>query len=100
AARQLHGRQQLPAHHHGSAQAASALAPYSYLSSPHGRMLATFLSGIAEFERYLICERIKSGLAAARARGRKLGSQAGVRPKSDKLDPKVMDAIEAGRSYR
>lgn len=85
---------------HGSAQAASALAPYSYLSSPHGRMLATFLSGIAEFERYLICERIKSGLAAARARGRKLGSQAGVRPKSDKLDPKVMDAIEACRSYR
>lgn len=27
------------------------------LSSPHGRMLATFLSGIAEFERDLISER-------------------------------------------
>ena len=40
------------------------------LSSPHGRMLATFLSGIAEFERDLISERVKSGLAAARARGR------------------------------
>ena len=38
------------------------------LSSPHGRMLATFLSGIAEFERDLISERVKSGLAAAKAR--------------------------------
>ncbi|EGH48794.1 TnpR, partial [Pseudomonas syringae pv. pisi str. 1704B] len=45
------------------------------LSSPHGRMLATFLSGIAEFERDLISERVKSGLAASRARGRKLGRQ-------------------------
>ncbi|KWS86596.1 recombinase family protein [Pseudomonas amygdali] len=70
------------------------------LSSPHGRMLATFLSGIAEFERDLISERVKSGLAAARARGRKLGRQVGVRPKSDKLYPKVIEAIEAGRSYR
>lgn len=29
------------------------------LSSPYGRMLATFLSGIAEFERDLISERVK-----------------------------------------
>ncbi|MBM0142599.1 recombinase family protein [Pseudomonas cannabina pv. alisalensis] len=35
-------------------------------------MLATILSGIAEFERDLISERVKLGLAAARARGRKL----------------------------
>ena len=40
------------------------------LSSPHGRMLATILSGIAEFERDLLNERVKSGLAAARARGK------------------------------
>ena len=42
----------------------------------------------------------KSGLAAARARGRKLGRQVGGRPKSDKRYPKVIEAIEAGRSYR
>ncbi|PRA80964.1 DNA resolvase [Ochrobactrum sp. MYb29] len=70
------------------------------LSSPHGRMLATFLSGIAEFERDLISERVKSGLAAAKARGKKLGRQAGDRPKSDKLAPKVMALIAEGRSYR
>lgn len=70
------------------------------LSSPHGRMLATFLSGISEFERDLISERVKSGLAAAKARGRKLGRQAGERPKSDRLAPKVMALIAEGRSYR
>lgn len=70
------------------------------LSSPHGRMLATFLSGIAEFERDLISERVKSGLAAAKARGRRLGRQIGERPKSDRLAPKVMALIEEGRSYR
>ncbi|WP_245951905.1 recombinase family protein [Mesorhizobium loti] len=43
------------------------------LSSPHGRMLATFRAGIAEFERDLISERVKSGVAAAKERGRKLG---------------------------
>jgi len=36
------------------------------ISTPHGRMMATFLSGIAEFERDLISERVKSGLAAAK----------------------------------
>ncbi|TZG32475.1 recombinase family protein [Agrobacterium sp. B1(2019)] len=70
------------------------------LSSPHGRMLATFLSGISEFERDLISERVKSGLAAAKARGRKLGRQAGERPKSDRLAPRVMALIAEGRSYR
>ncbi|UVV67848.1 recombinase family protein [Brucella anthropi] len=70
------------------------------LSSPHGRMLATFLSGIAEFERDLISERVKSGLAAAKARGKKLGRQAGERPKSDRLVPRVMASVAEGRSYR
>jgi len=45
-------------------------------------------------------ERIKSGLAAAKARGKKLGRQPGQRPKSDRLAPKVMALIEEGRSYR
>ena len=70
------------------------------LSSPHGRMLATFLSGIAEFERDLISERVKSGLAAAKARGKMLGRQTDERPKSDRLAPKVMAQIAEGRSYR
>ena len=70
------------------------------LDTPHGRMMATMLSGIAQFERDLISERVKSGLAAAKARGKKLGRQPGQRPKSDRLAPKVLQAVSEGRSYR
>jgi DNA invertase Pin-like site-specific DNA recombinase len=70
------------------------------LSSPHGRMLATILAGIAAFERELIQERIRSGIAAAKARGKRLGRQPGQRPKSDRLAPKVLKLVAKGRSYR
>ena len=56
------------------------------LDSPHGRMMATMLAGIAQFERDLMSERIKSGLAAAKAHGKKLGRQHGQRPKSDRMN--------------
>lgn len=66
------------------------------LTSTHGRMLATFLSGIAEFERDLISERVKSGLAAAKARGKRWGDSPGQRPKSDRLAPKVLELVDEG----
>jgi DNA invertase Pin-like site-specific DNA recombinase len=70
------------------------------LATPHGRMMATMLAGIAEFERALTTERIRSGIAAAKARGKRLGRQPGQRPKSDRLAAKVMALIALGRSYR
>lgn len=70
------------------------------LDTPHGRMMATMLAGIAQFERDLLSERVKSGLAAAKARGKKLGRQPGQRPKSDRLADRVMTLIAEGRSYR
>lgn len=70
------------------------------LDTPHGRMMATLLAGIAQFERDLLSERVKSGLAAARARGKKLGRQPGQRPVADKLAEKVTAAVAEGRSYR
>lgn len=70
------------------------------LTTPHGRMMATLLAGIAQFERDILSERVKSGLAAAKARGKKLGRQPGQRPKSDRLAPVVIQAVEEGRSYR
>ena len=36
----------------------------------------------------------------ARARGKRLGRRPGQRPKSDRLAPKVLAAVEEGRSYR
>jgi putative DNA-invertase from lambdoid prophage Rac len=48
----------------------------------------------------LIQERLRSGIAAARARGRRFGRQLGQRPKSDRLAPKVLAFVAEGRSYR
>ncbi|WP_425387997.1 recombinase family protein [Azospirillum halopraeferens] len=70
------------------------------LASAAGRMMATVLAGIAEFERDLLRERVRSGLAAAKARGKTLGRQPGQRPKSDRLAPKVLALVAQGRSYR
>jgi DNA invertase Pin-like site-specific DNA recombinase len=70
------------------------------LSTSSGRMMATILAGIATFERELIQERIRSGMAAAKARGQKLGRQPGQRPKSDRLAPKVLALVAQKRSYR
>lgn len=70
------------------------------LDTPHGRMMATMLAGIAQFERDLLSERVKSGLAAARVGGKKLGRHPGQRQKSDRLAPKVLALLEEGRSYR
>jgi putative DNA-invertase from lambdoid prophage Rac len=69
------------------------------LATPHGRMMATVLAGIAEFERELTAERIRSDIAAARARGKRLGRQPGERPKSDSRAPKVLAPVALGRSY-
>lgn len=44
--------------------------------------------------------RIRSGIAAAKARGKRLGRQPGQRPKSDRLGPKVLALIALGRNYR
>ena len=68
--------------------------------TPHGRMMATLLAGVVQFARDLLSERVKSGLAAARVRDKKLGRQPGQRPKSGRLAPKVLNAIDGGKSYR
>ncbi len=42
-------------------------------TTPHGKLLYTFISGLAEFERALLSERTKQGLEAARRRGKRIG---------------------------
>ncbi len=60
------------------------------LGTPHGQMMTTVLAGVAEFERELIIERVGSGLAAAKARGKRLGHQPGQRPSPTALAPNVL----------
>ena len=48
----------------------------------------------------VIHERIRSGIAAVKARGKRLGRQPGHRPKSDRPASKVMALVAKGRSYR
>jgi len=69
------------------------------LSTSTGKLMRTIMAGLAEFERDLIRDRVKSGLAAARARGVKLGRQHGQRP-SDKKAKRVLAMRKDGLSYR
>ena len=70
------------------------------LSTPQGKLIASIMASLAEFERDLLSERIRSGIAAAKANGKKFGRKPGDRPKSDRLAPKVLKLLEEGRSYR
>ena len=42
-------------------------------STPNGRLIFGIFASIAEFERELIRDRVKSGIAAARSKGKRLG---------------------------
>jgi DNA invertase Pin-like site-specific DNA recombinase len=54
-------------------------------STPAGKLVFGIFGAIAEFERSLIRERTKAGLAAARARGRKGGRKAALTPAKKRL---------------
>jgi len=70
------------------------------LTTSQGKLIASMMAALAEFERDLLRERIRSGFAAAKARGKIFGRKAGERPKSDRLAPKVRRLLQEGRSYR
>jgi DNA invertase Pin-like site-specific DNA recombinase len=70
------------------------------LDTPQGKLFASIMAVLAEFERDLLRERIRSGIAATKARGKVFGRKPGQRPKSDRLGPKVLRLVEEGRSYR
>ena len=73
------------------AQIKSLKEPWLDTTTPHGRLLFTFFSGISEFERDLIRQRTLEGMAAARARGHNGGHPA-CDPKSVDLALKMYDA--------
>jgi DNA invertase Pin-like site-specific DNA recombinase len=70
------------------------------LDTPQGKLIAEIMASLAEFERDLVRERVRSGLAAAKAKGKILGRRPGQRVKSDRLAPQVLRMVEQGCSYR
>ncbi|KHK00164.1 DNA-invertase [Desulfovibrio sp. TomC] len=70
------------------------------LSTPQGKLIASMMAALAEFERDLLREWVRSGIAAAKAQGKTFGRRPGHRPKADRLAPKVLRLVEEDRSYR
>ena len=64
-------------------------------TTPSGRAMFGMLSVFAEFERAMIQERVKAGLARARATGKRLG-----RPKVPADEKGILAAVKDGLSIR
>ena len=77
--------------HEAGAEIKSLKEPWLDTTTPQGRLLFTFFSGISEFERELIRQRTLEGMAAARARGR-LGGHPFLDPKKVDLALKMYDS--------
>ena len=83
------------------------------LTTPQGRLMRTLMAGLAEFERDLIRERVRSGLAVAKSqiernghfvtkggkKRTKLGRRPGYRPTDKKVGP-VLKMRTEGYSLR
>jgi DNA invertase Pin-like site-specific DNA recombinase len=63
-------------------------------STPNGRLVFGIFASIAEFERELIRDRVRSGLAVARAQGKRIG-----RPRVAVDAQRVVQLRAAGRSW-
>ncbi len=61
------------------------------MTTPAGEMLANVLAAFAQYERALICKRTKDALAAAKARGQRLG-----RPRE--IDPALLARVVNDRA--
>jgi len=62
--------------------------------SPQGRLFMTVLAAMDEFEKELIAERIKDGLAKAKRNGKKLG-----RPRiPESIERRIASLLKAGVS--
>lgn len=64
-------------------------------STPNGRLVFGIFATIAEFERELIRDRVRSGIAAARAKGKRLG-----RPRTEVNSSQIARLRDSGTSWR
>jgi DNA invertase Pin-like site-specific DNA recombinase len=64
-------------------------------SNPVGKLILHVLGAVAEFERELICDRVRAGLSAARLKGR-----IGGRPRRVYNRTLALELHAAGNSFR
>lgn len=70
------------------------------LGTPTGRLLVHLIAALAEFERELIRDRVRAGLARVKATGRTRSARAIGRPRRD-VDLQAVEELRgAGRSWR
>ncbi|PJE05776.1 recombinase family protein [Legionella sp.] len=70
------------------------------LTTATGRAMAGLLSIFAEFEREILRERVKAGIAHARTRGKPHGRPVTVRNKSDKVTSMYKDGLSQSEIAR
>lgn len=80
--------------HQKGANLKSLKEPWLNTTSPQGKLLFTIFSGISQFDRDLISQRTKEGLASARARGRK-----GGRPTKPSKDVELAIKMYDSKNY-
>jgi DNA invertase Pin-like site-specific DNA recombinase len=64
-------------------------------TTPMGRLFYHIIGSFAEFERELIAERVRAGIANARAKGKRWG-----RPRDAALEDEILRLRETGQSLR
>lgn len=70
-------------------------------ASPTGRLLRTILAGFAEYEREVISDRIRAGIAKAKANGKRWGGRSpGLRPILTPERLQVIQTLLAGGTSR
>jgi len=70
------------------------------LSTSLGKLIASVMAALAEFERDLLRQRVRSGIAEARARGAHFGRRRGQRIKADRVASRVLALVATGHPYR
>ncbi len=70
------------------------------LRTAQGKLIASLMAALAEFERDLLRERVRSGIAAARKRGVVFGRQPGQLVKADRYASRVLQYVADGHTYR
>jgi DNA invertase Pin-like site-specific DNA recombinase len=70
------------------------------LSTAQGKLFAQLMSALAEFERDLLRERVRSGMAAAKARGVTFGRQKGFAPTQRRKGALILSMKNEGKSIR